>query len=148
MVLIIVAPVEVCRPRRRPRPSEAERPRLVALIVDVPRTRGICELYAADERSENRCSRRKLPGSDVHKVLFFRVILPPYDSALRIPCQASRALRMSRSEPRPPGVVIKPMLAEEISENPCGSGNREGLGEFAPIRMTMGSRKKQRYPDE
>ena len=45
-------------------------------------------------------------------------------------------------------MVIKPILAEEISENPCCSGNREGLGGFAPIRMTAGIRKKQRYPHE
>ena len=45
-------------------------------------------------------------------------------------------------------MVIKPILAEEISENPCGSGNRESLGDFAPIRMTAGSRNKQRYPHE
>ena len=35
-------------------------------------------------------------------------------------------------------MVIKPILAEEISENPCCSGNREGLDGFAPIRMTVG----------
>jgi hypothetical protein len=35
-------------------------------------------------------------------------------------------------------MVIEPMLAEEISENPCSSGNREGLDGFAPIRMTAG----------
>lgn len=28
--------------------------------------------------------------------------------------------------------------AEEISENPCYSGNLEGLGVFAPIRMIAG----------
>jgi hypothetical protein len=36
-------------------------------------------------------------------------------------------------------MVVKPILAEEISENPCCSGNREGLGDFAPIRMIGGS---------
>ena len=45
-------------------------------------------------------------------------------------------------------IVIKPILAEEISENPRCSGNREGFGGFAPIRMTVGIRKKQRYPHE
>ena len=45
-------------------------------------------------------------------------------------------------------MVIKPILAEEISENPRCSGNREGLGGFAPIRMIVGIRKKQRYPHE
>ncbi len=40
------------------------------------------------------------------------------------------------------------LLAEEIGENPCCSGNREGLDGFAPIRMTAGIRKKQRYPHE
>jgi hypothetical protein len=45
-------------------------------------------------------------------------------------------------------VVIRPILAEKISENPCCSGNREGLGVFAPIRMIVGIRKKQRYPHE
>jgi hypothetical protein len=40
------------------------------------------------------------------------------------------------------------LLAEEISENPCCPGNREGLGSFAPIRMAVGIRKKQRYPHE
>jgi hypothetical protein len=45
-------------------------------------------------------------------------------------------------------MVIQPILAEEISENPCCSGNREGLGVFAPIRMIVGIRKKQRYPHE
>jgi len=42
------------------------------------------------------------------------------------------------------GGGIKPILAEEISENPCCSGNREGLSVFAPIRMIAGIRKKQR----
>src|SRR6266849_10796089 len=45
-------------------------------------------------------------------------------------------------------MVIKPILAEEISENPRCSGNREGLGGFAPIRMIVGIRKNQRYPHE
>ena len=45
-------------------------------------------------------------------------------------------------------MVIKPILAEEISKNPCCSGNREGLSGFAPIRMIVGIRKKQRYPHE
>ncbi len=40
------------------------------------------------------------------------------------------------------------MLAQEISENPGGSGDREGLDEFRPISMTVGIRKKQRYPYE
>ena len=39
-------------------------------------------------------------------------------------------------------------LAKEISENPCGSSNREGFGEFAPIRMIVRIGKKQRYPHE
>jgi hypothetical protein len=42
----------------------------------------------------------------------------------------------------------RPILAEEISENPCCSGNREGLGDLAPIRMTAGIRKNQRYPHD
>jgi len=29
--------------------------------------------------------------------------------------------------------IIKPILAEEISENACGSGNREGFDDFAPF---------------
>jgi hypothetical protein len=45
-------------------------------------------------------------------------------------------------------MVIKPILAEEISENPRCSGNREGLGGFAPIRRIVGTRKKQWYPHE
>ena len=45
-------------------------------------------------------------------------------------------------------MVIKPILAEEISENPYCSGNLEGLGVFAPIRMIVGIRKNQRYPHE
>ena len=45
-------------------------------------------------------------------------------------------------------MVIKPMLAEKISENPRCSGNREGLGGFAPIRMIAGIRKKQWYPHD
>ena len=45
-------------------------------------------------------------------------------------------------------MVIKPILAEEISENPRCSGNREGLGGFAPIRMIVGIRENQRYPHE
>ena len=40
------------------------------------------------------------------------------------------------------------LLAEEISENPCCSGNRESLDVFAPIRMTVGIRKNQRNPHE
>lgn len=43
---------------------------------------------------------------------------------------------------------LRPTLAEEISENPCCSGNREGLGVFAPIRMIVEIRKNQRYPHE
>src|SRR5580658_1766587 len=43
---------------------------------------------------------------------------------------------------------LRPMLAEEISENPCCSGNRESLGVFAPVRMTVGVRNNQRYPHE
>ena len=42
--------------------------------------------------------------------------------------------------------VIQPILAEEISENAGCSGNREGLGVFAPIRMIVGIGNKQRYP--
>ena len=45
-------------------------------------------------------------------------------------------------------MVMKPELAEEIRENPCCSGNREGLCGFAPIRMIVGIRNKQRYPHE
>jgi hypothetical protein len=45
-------------------------------------------------------------------------------------------------------MVVKPLLAEEIRENPCCSGNRESFDGFAPIRMTAGIRKKQRYPHE
>src|SRR5208282_2763496 len=45
-------------------------------------------------------------------------------------------------------MIIQPMLAEEIGENPCCSGNREGLDGFAPIRMTAGIGKKQRNPHE
>jgi hypothetical protein len=48
----------------------------------------------------------------------------------------------------PRAMVIKPILAEEISENPYCSGNLEGLGVFAPIRMIVGIRKNQRYPHE
>jgi hypothetical protein len=56
--------------------------------------------------------------------------------------RAPTHLRSSRA------MVIKLILAEEISENPCCSGNREGLGVFAPIRMIVGIRKNQRYPHE
>ena len=35
-------------------------------------------------------------------------------------------------------MVIKAILAEEIGENPCCSGNRKGFGDFAPIRMIAG----------
>jgi hypothetical protein len=45
-------------------------------------------------------------------------------------------------------MVITPMLAEEVSENPCRSGNGEGLGGFVPIRVIVGIRKKQWYPHE
>ena len=45
-------------------------------------------------------------------------------------------------------MIIEPILAEEISENPCRSANLESFGVFAPIRMIVGSRKKQRYPHE
>src|SRR5208282_1399937 len=45
-------------------------------------------------------------------------------------------------------MVIQSVLAEEISENPCCSGNREGLDGFAPIGMTAGIGKKQRYPHD
>ena len=45
-------------------------------------------------------------------------------------------------------LVMKPIFAEEISKNPCCSGNREGLGVFAPIRMTVGIGKNQRNPHE
>jgi hypothetical protein len=48
----------------------------------------------------------------------------------------------------PRAMVIKPILAEEISENPYCSGNLEGLGVFTPIRMTVGIRKNQRYPHQ
>src|SRR5690349_6181154 len=40
------------------------------------------------------------------------------------------------------------MVGEEIGENPGYSGNCEGLGGFAPIRMIAGIGKKQRYPHE
>jgi hypothetical protein len=45
-------------------------------------------------------------------------------------------------------MVIKPILAEKISENPYCSGNLEGLGVFGPIRMIAGIQKNQRYPHE
>ena len=45
-------------------------------------------------------------------------------------------------------LAARPNLGEEISENPCCPGNREGLDGFAPIRMTVGSRKEQRYPHD
>jgi hypothetical protein len=34
-------------------------------------------------------------------------------------------------------MVIKPILAEEIGENPACAGNRESLGVFGPIRMIV-----------
>jgi len=45
-------------------------------------------------------------------------------------------------------MVIQPILAEHISENPDCSGNCEGFDGFAPIRMIVGIRKKHRYPHE
>lgn len=45
-------------------------------------------------------------------------------------------------------MAIKSILAEEIRENPYCSANRESLGVFAPIRLTVGLRKNQRYPHE
>jgi hypothetical protein len=35
-------------------------------------------------------------------------------------------------------MVNKPILAQEISENPRCSGDREGLDVFEPIRMIVG----------
>jgi hypothetical protein len=55
-----------------------------------------------------------------------------------------RCLEVVEEELRSP----MPILAEEISENPCCSGNREGLDGFAPSGMTVGVRDKQRYPHE
>lgn len=40
-----------------------------------------------------------------------------------------------------------PRLGEEISEDPCYTGNREGFGGFAPIGMAVGTFKKKWYPD-
>lgn len=40
------------------------------------------------------------------------------------------------------------MFGEEIGENPRCSGNSEGLGRFAPIRMTVWVRNEQWYPHE
>ena len=57
---------------------------------------------------------------------------------------AGIAWRRVEEEVRSP----KPILAEEISENPCCSGNREGLDGFAPSGMTVGIRDNQRYPHE
>jgi hypothetical protein len=45
-------------------------------------------------------------------------------------------------------LVIRARLAEEIGENPDCAGNREGFGDFAPIRVTAGIGEKQRYPHE
>jgi hypothetical protein len=56
--------------------------------------------------------------------------------------------RLEKETPSSRAMVIKPILAEEIGENPRCSGNREGLGGFAPIRMIVGIRKNQRYPHE
>ena len=58
--------------------------------------------------------------------------------------QSAKQLHLTSSR----AMVIKPILAEEISENPCCSGNLEGLSGFAPICMIVGIRKKQRYPHE
>jgi len=44
--------------------------------------------------------------------------------------------------------AIKPIPAEEIGEDPCCSGNREGLGEFTPMHMIAGIGKEQRNPDD
>jgi hypothetical protein len=41
---------------------------------------------------------------------------------------------------------LSPMLAEEISQNPSCSRDREGLGGFAPVRMIVGMHNKQRDP--
>jgi len=43
---------------------------------------------------------------------------------------------------------IQALLGEEIGENPRYSGNREGLGGFAAIRVIVGIRKKQGQPYE
>src|SRR5437868_9558721 len=48
--------------------------------------------------------------------------------------------------PRSDRSSLSPMLTEEISENPGSSGDRESLGGFAPTRMIVGTRNKQRYP--
>src|ERR1700728_3658977 len=64
------------------------------------------------------------------------------DSVERNTSRAPAGLTSSRA------TAIKPILAEEISENPCCSGNREGLGGFAPIRMIVGIGNKQRHPHE
>ena len=45
-------------------------------------------------------------------------------------------------------MVIRPMLAKEISENPRCSGNREGFGGFTPIRTIVEIGKNQRHPHQ
>jgi hypothetical protein len=47
-----------------------------------------------------------------------------------------------------PVVFVCSSFAEEVSENPCCPGNREGLGGFVPICMIVRIRKNQRYPHE
>ena len=59
-----------------------------------------------------------------------------------VPLESRAHRRSSRA------LVIKLILAEEISKNPCCSGNRECLGGLAPIRMIVGIRKKQWHPNE
>src|SRR5580692_11873386 len=51
-----------------------------------------------------------------------------------------KVIRSSRAK------VFQAILAEEINDNPCCSGNREGLDGLAPIRMVAGIGKQQRYP--
>ena len=45
-------------------------------------------------------------------------------------------------------MVTKTILAEKIGKDPRCSGNREGLDCFAPSRMIVGIRKKQRHPHD
>jgi hypothetical protein len=66
------------------------------------------------------------------------------DAELFAACKKTGAARFTSSR----ATIIKPILAEEIRENPYCSGNLEGLGVFAPIRMIVGIRKNQRYPHE
>jgi hypothetical protein len=66
------------------------------------------------------------------------------DAELFGACKETGAARLTSSR----ATIIKPILAEEIRENPYCSGNLEGLGVFAPIRMIVGIRKNQRYPHQ